>query len=168
MTDITVIEKSEPQSARVMRFGPADFQDLGEWLLWRLKDRFPQIHQSMVAGWLKGSMDSNEIMFLRFGRAVGMASIGHKNLLDPRPVIEEIFVLVKGRDTDGVIEKPAFEEGARLYGEFKRWGETLGASEMLVERMSDVPRDLIKLALGRVWAREVVFTKLGKEEKEKK
>ena len=170
MADVAtvVVEKlpaSEPASARVMRFGLGDFQELGEWLLWRLKDRYPQVNASTLSGWLRGEMVNNEVMFIRLGNAVGMASIGHKSLLDPRPVIEEIFVLVKGRDADAVIEKAHLAEGARLYEEFKRWGETLGASELLVERMSDVPRDMIKAALGRVFAREVVFTKLGKQEK---
>ena len=168
MADVAVatpVVKSEPVTARIMRFSPGDFQELGEWLLWRLKDRFPHVTQSMLAGWLRGEMVNNEVMFLRLGNAVGLASIGHKNIMDPRPIIEEIFVLIKGRDADAVIEKAHLAEGARLYEEFKRWGETIGASEMLVERMSDVPREMIKAALGRVWAREVVFTKLGKQEK---
>src|SRR5215472_4240717 len=109
------LKTSEPVTARIMRFAPADFQQLGEWMVWRLKDRFPQVHDGMIAGWLKSQMDSNEAMFLRFNRAIGLAAIGHKNVLDPKPIIEEVFVLIHGRETDGKLEDAALKEGQAIY-----------------------------------------------------
>lgn len=153
----TVPAAAEPIAAR--RFGLADLSEMGAWLLWRLKDRYPHLDERNLAGWLRGMIDSNEYLFVRTRNAVALAQIQHR-ALDPLPIVDELFVLAKGRDSDGVVEKGALAEAAELYGEFLRWARSLGATEIAIERYTDVPRDQIKERLGRVWVREVPFAKV--------
>lgn len=149
---------SEPLNLR--RFALADLSELGAWLLWRLRDRYPHIEERSFAGWLRTLIDSNEHLFVRSRHAVALAQIIHRPL-EVYPVIDELFVLAKGRDSDGVIEKAALYEAAEMYDEFKRWATMLGASEIVIERFTDVPRDMIKERLGRCWVRETTYTKVG-------
>lgn len=153
------IEEIEPPS--VVRTSMPDLAQHADWLLWRLKDRYPHLEAKMLMGWLRGAIEDNESMFIRCGRAIGLAQI-KQHPLDAHKIVEEVFVLVRGRDTDGVIEKDAIAEGASLYGAFKSWADRLGAAEIIVERNSDVPRELIKEALGRIFIREIVYAKTVK------
>jgi hypothetical protein len=82
------------------------------------------------------------------------ASLRYRTPLDPQPHLTEVFVFVKDQD--------ALPEGVEIYRAFGRWGESMGADELTVERQTDVPRELIREALGRVWVRDAFFAKLGK------
>lgn len=160
--DTAAVAVDELAFERPHRFGPPDLAEMGEWLVWRLRDRYPHVDEHMLAGWLRGEMGNNGVMFLRCGNAVGMATIGHKTILDPKPFIEEVFVLVRGRAEDGVPDKESLEHGAEIYRQFAQWASGLGAVEMQVERLSDVPREMIKALFGKMFVRESAFVKLGK------
>ncbi len=147
-----------PTQNPIHRFNMGDLAKYGEWLLWRLKEKYP-LGDRNLASWLGSLMVTSEIMFIRTERAVGVAQLLRRRL-EPQPYVEEVFVLCKGRDSDGIIEPAAHEEGVLIYGEFKRWGESNGASEWIVERWTDVPREMIKGKLGRLWLRESTYTKL--------
>jgi hypothetical protein len=134
----------------ISRFGLADFEPMGVWLVERLRERIPDLSDKMLAGWLRGAIVSNEQLLLRSENAVGMAQIAHQPLL-PQPIVEEVFVFVRNE---------AVEEGMAMYGEFRRWASGLGASSMTVDRWTDVPRDLIKQMLGKVTLREVVSVRI--------
>jgi hypothetical protein len=148
-----------PTHNAVNRFTTGDLAKYGEWLLWRLKERYPQLAERNAASWLGSLTNTNDTMFLRTASAVGVAQLLRRRL-DPQPFVEEVFVLCKGRDSDGAIEQSAYAEGALIYAEFKRWGEGHGASELVVERWSDVPREMIKATLGKLYLRESAYVKI--------
>ena len=135
------------------RFNLPDMSEMGLWLFKRLESRYPTAPDSTFSGWLRGAMESNEYHFVRTDNAVGLAQI-YRLPLDPQAHLTEVFVLVKDQD--------ALPEGAEIYRAFKRWGESMGADEIIVERQTDVPREMIREALGKVWVRETFFCKMGK------
>lgn len=157
---VALAPKAAKPDLRYFRIAAPDITKHGDWLLWRLRDRYPHLTDANLMGWLRGQTESNEVKFVGYGRAWGMASIGHKPL-DPRPIVNEVFVFIQPRD-DGVIDKDAMPEGIAIYAEFKRWAESLGAAEITFDYNTDVPREMVKGVLGRVSIREVSFVKLGK------
>jgi hypothetical protein len=143
------------------RFALPDVPTMGAWLLWRLKERYPHVQEKNVAGWLRGAIEGNETLFIRSERACAMAQVKYHEL-NPQPYVEEVFVLTMGRESDGNIEDAHREEAAYAYLEFKRWAEAMGASEIIVDRCSDVAREHMQEMLGKLYMRETVFAKVRK------
>lgn len=141
-----------PSSVTVRRFGLADFEPMGVWLVERLRERIPSLSDRGLAGWLRGAITSNEQLLICTDNAVGMAQIVRQPLL-PAPQVEEIFVFTRNE---------AIEDGMAIYAEFRRWAEGIGASRLDVDRWSDVPREFIKQVLGKISLREVASVRIGK------
>jgi hypothetical protein len=96
-------------------------------------------------------MESNEFLFLYQDHAVALATAARPHPLAPKPVVQEIFVLA---------EKEHEAEAAVMYDEFARWARGLGIDTVVVEEMSDVPHDMIKEKLGRIFTRQQQFARL--------
>ncbi len=133
------------------RFGLPDLEDMGAWLVERLKGRWGAVSDKNIAAFLRGVMESNEFLFVRTKNAVALAQAAHKPL-EAVPFVEEIFVLVRN---------DAFEEGAQLYGAIRNWGESHGASRIEVGNMSDVePEDVAAQFGNRIDTRVQCFATL--------
>ena len=135
---------SVPQEFR--RFGLPDLEELGLWLVGRLKERYGAIDDRNAIGWLRGAMETNEFMFIRTGDCVGLAQISRRPL-DPIPFVEEVFVLCRREEDE--------DKALGLYDRFATWAKQLGSVEMLVGNFSDVHKEKVAKHFGRVAARQI-------------
>lgn len=141
------------------RVNEGDLTRLAEWLLWRLKGYHGDLTDQTLAGWLRGSILNNEIKFLRCERAIGFFEIVHKSVLDPVPMIREVFLYIQVRD-DGMIDKSALPEAMAIYQDVKRWAQSIGAQEIEVDRDTDLPQEFIEQVLGKLTVRKRHFAKV--------
>lgn len=141
--------------AQIRRFGTADLASHAKWLIPRLLQAYPHLSEHMVGGWLQTICDSNGYMFLHLPRAVGLAQVSAAHTLAPRPLVREMLVWVEDPADAALVE-----EAAAFYDEFARWGKAMGCDVLVVEEMTDVPHDLIKARLGRIFARQEQFARL--------
>lgn len=170
MTAAAALKLPEIPTLVARRFGLPDLQDCTPWLVPRLSRSWPHLQDRTIFGWFHGIIGSSEFFFVRTDHAVTLAQQVHEKL-SPLPVVREHFTLAM---------KPEFvDEAAFLYTETKQWAFRLGASEVLlqdyydekehpdlaVKRLTDVPRDLVKAAFGRVFIREVLFARIGPQPK---
>jgi len=137
------------------RFQTADLNTHAKWMLPRLLQAFPHLTERAAAAWLTGICDNNDFLFLRLPHAVGLAQVSGVHTLAPRPLVRERFVWC-----EDVTDKDQLAAAASLYGEFAQWGKKMGCDVLLVEEMTDVPHDLIKAQLGRVFSRQEQFARL--------
>ena len=77
------------------------------------------------------------------------------------------------------LRKQYVEEAVALYIEMRKWSFDLGATEVYLKdyydekddpegaatRLTDVPRELVKAAFGRVFIQEVFFARIGGEKR---
>jgi hypothetical protein len=137
------------------RFVLPDWTDTRNWLLPRLKVKWPHLQDNQVDGWIRSIIDSPEFMFIRTGNAVACAQMV-RDTLSPVPEAVEKFVLAKDRE-----EAEHIRECLYLYGDLIRWAQNIGARDMTVEQFTDVPHPVIAQRLGRVFTRETVFVRVA-------
>ena len=101
--------------------------------------------------WLKGVIYSNEYLFLYQEHGCACAQTVREETLGGVPVVRERFVFAE----DGFQA-----EAASFYGEFLQWAKNQQITTMIVEEMTDVPHDLIKERLGRLFERKQIFARI--------
>ncbi len=135
-------------------FNLPDLNEKGQWIVDRLKPRYPHASEGEVVNWLRSitTSGSNDFMFVRTEHAFALAQVT-REVMSARPIVIEHFVLVEGENVD---------EGGYLYGVIAQWARGLGAYELRVEKISDadVPVDSIKARIGRLFQRDQTFHKL--------
>lgn len=121
------------------RVGDPDLLNIGSWLLDELRQgRWPDLTDRTIVGWLRGLMNNPEFLFICNDKAVLLAQQIREHM-EPRPVVIEIFCCSQ----DG-----GMRDGAGLYADMKRWAESLGASKLIIEQFTKVPRPMMTEALG--------------------
>ena len=145
-------QASNVTNISVHRFGLPDINESGSWLTTRLRAKYPHLTDRGITSWFRGIMESAEYLFIRRNRGVMLAQIV-KDPLSINPIVREIFCLA---------QEGGVEEAATLYDDLRRWAESLGAVEIIVESFSDVPKTQIAEALGvRVVGRSISVARLG-------
>ena len=133
-----------PTSPPVVRFvqphrmSVVDIDDIGNWLVGRLREKFPQHSDRVLFSWLRGCTNDNETFFSRASGAVAMATV-HRSFLEP-PWVREVFVLAAS--------EPDKQHATGLYTDIRTWALGLGATHIIVEQFSDVERADISLEIG--------------------
>ena len=143
-------EKLKPDPV-IRRFQMPDLKDHGSWITERLIALWPHHNEHTLFGFLRGVLSSNEFLFLYQDHAVALATVAHPHPLQPKPFVQEIFVLA---------EEGYQAEAASMYTEFARWAKLRGIDTIVVQEMSDVPADLIKDRLGRIFTRQQQFVRI--------
>lgn len=169
MTAVTKLNAVQPLpmvESSMRRFLLPDLNDKGIWLIGRLQVRYPHLQDRQLIGWFRGLIDSNESLFIRTDHAVALAQIVHESL-SPQPDVVERFVLCeesKSPDKDDRERETGrnIAEAMSLYNDIMRWSETLGARRVSVNRFTDVPRDMLKEHLGRMFMEEHWYIKVSK------
>ena len=136
----------------IRRFGLADLNEHGAWILPRLLKAYPHLNERTVAGWLRGILDSDEFLFLYQSHSVGCAQIMRAHTLKPDPVVYERFVLAESEDY--------LEEAAEFYTRFKMWAQSLSARTIVVEECTDVLHEQIRARLGTIYNTASKFAKV--------
>ena len=135
----------------VRRFEIADLSKHGGWIIKRLRQARPTLSDPQVMAWLKGIIYSSEFLFLYQEHGCACAQTVREETLGGAPVVRERFVFA---------EEGFQHEAASFYGEFLQWAKNQGVTTMIVEEMSDVPHDMIKERLGRLFERKQVFARI--------
>jgi hypothetical protein len=135
----------------VRRFEIADLNKHGGWILKRLQQARPTLSDAQVMQWLRGVIYSKEFMFLYQEHGCALAQTVREETLEGTPIVRERFVFA---------EEGHATEAAEFYTSFLQWAKNQGVTTILVEEMTDVPHDLIKERLGRLFERKQVFARL--------
>lgn len=136
------------------RFQLPDLTTHGAWVLPRLEQAFT-MNERMAATWLRSLIYSNEALFLFNLDCVALAQVETVNTLQPKPVVRERFVWCRDQ-----ADKEQQKQAAQFYDLFRDWAKHQGAEIMIVEELTDVPHELIRARLGRVFTREQKFARI--------
>lgn len=145
-------EETKPATYEHRRVFLPDIQRVGPWLLKRLMETYPEYTELQLLTWLRGCTTSDIFLFVQTEHAVALAQI-MREALCIKPTVKEIFVLCDGHDGDE-------QEGAYLYSVMKDWARGLGADELWIEECTDVPREMIRARIGKLFSRDTMFVPL--------
>ena len=135
----------------VRRFEMADLSKHGGWIIRRMQQARPSLSDAQVMMWLKSLIYSSEYLFLYQDHGCACAQTVREETLGGAPVVRERFVFA---------EEGFQAEAASFYTEFQQWARNQGVTTIIVEEMTDVPHDMIKDRLGRLFERKQVFARL--------
>lgn len=148
------LERTGIERPAISRFELGDLSRHGGWLIPRLVTAL-ELPEQRLGGWLRSVIDSNEYLFLAQEHSVALAQVQNANGLADKPIVRERFVLIQ--DVESV---PQQKEAADFYDNFRQWAKSLGSQVILVQELSDVPGDMIKEKLGRIFSRQQQFARL--------
>ncbi len=140
------------------RFALPDLDTHGAWLLPRLESSFPHLNQRFLLGWIRNLLYDNANLFLYQDHSVALFQLINIYSLAPKPEIIERFVFA---------QEGYAKEAAEFYAEVARWAKPQGIEKVWVEELSDVPHEMIKEKLGRVFTRERFCVTLGEPQVQK-
>ena len=139
----------------IRRFDTADLSKHGKWIVPRMMAQFPHMNERAVATFLQNIIYNNEWLLLYSEEGVALAQVMSAHTLTARPIIYERFVWVENPQ-----DKQQIKNAAEFYTEFYRWAKSQSAEVIIVEESTDVPHDLIKEKLGRIFSRQQQFARL--------
>lgn len=150
--ELEQVEFVDPHTLNVRRVNLPDLSDKGQWLVERLKEKFPDYQDGALMGWLRSltSEDSSR-HFVRTDRAFALSEIRMEKMTTQPTIIDRFVFLEEGADVS---------EGQALYLDMARWAANLGAAEIAINNKSDVPKDFIEEVLGKVIERKQLYHKL--------
>jgi hypothetical protein len=154
MMNTAVALKDDPVTYKIRRFGLVDLTTKGPWLYSRLKAKYPTVPDREFQGWLYGFEGSNECWFTCTDNAIALFQVV-KERLSPVPTVVEQFVFVVDPKNIGHID-----EGAFLYENMMMWAKGIGAREVLVQILSDVPNEVIEQRIGSLRLRKQFYAKV--------
>ena len=146
------VEKPVPL---IRRFDTADLSQHGKWIVPRMMQAFPHLNERGVASFLQTINYNNEYLLLFAETGVALAQVMSAHTLDASPIIYERFVWVEDKE-----DKAQLKQAAEFYVEFQRWAKNQHIEVIIVEENTDVPHDLIKEKLGRIFNRQQQFARV--------
>ncbi len=144
------MEDSPLPSVAVSRFTMTDFPAYAPWLFARLKEEWPNLTEQMIAGWLRGRMESNEFCVVKTALAVGLAELVHRPLATEADVM---VVFVYPQDDS----QEASLEAAAIYRQFAQWAKTLRSRDLTIDDNPEIPLGLIEKACGQIHIRRTRY-----------
>ena len=148
------LERPGIERPAISRFELGDLPRHGGWLIPRLVAAL-ELPEQRLAGWLRSLIESNEHLFLAQEHSVALAEMQRANGLADKPIVKERFVFAEDRENAVHVK-----EAADFYDNFRRWAKDLGAEVIVVQELSDVPADMIKEKLGRIFQRQQQFARV--------
>ena len=149
---MAVVALKEPEVQSTMRrFALPDLDTHGAWILKRIALAFPHLNDRFLLGWIRSLLYDNANLFLyqdngvALFQTIGIFSLAHK------PIVIERFVFCQ----EGHVK-----QGAEFYTLAAEWAKSQGIEQVFVEELSDIPHDLIKEKIGRLFTRQQVFARV--------
>lgn len=133
----------------VRRVQRPDLEEMRPEIRRRLAVKYPHVDEAPMFAFLMSCLDSNEFFFIRNAGAVGLGMIDRRPLYPPRVV--EKFCLALYGDAAAAVE---------VTRAIVKWAFGMDMREVVLEQMSDVPREKIKELYGRVLSREERFIRI--------
>lgn len=137
----------------VSRFSLADLPEWGDWLVKRIRERWPGVGD---AGWLsklRGWEAMNEVLLLKCGGCIGMA-VAVRDDMNGRLRVEERFTFARVRPRPpeerkkGDPNTPAEDEMALIYHRMFDWARSQQADLFVLGTHSDMHRDRLVPLFG--------------------
>ena len=91
---------------RMRRFSTADLNEHGGWILQRMLQVYPHLHEHTIAGYLRSMVDSNEHLFLNQPNSVALVQLDRGFTLEPESVVRERYVLARDPDNPEAHSRP--------------------------------------------------------------
>lgn len=132
--------------AEVRRFDLPDLDRHGAWFLPRFLKEFPHVNERSAIGFIKSVLYSNEFLFLFQEKAVALFQAVGSGGLEAEGIIWERFVWLQDPTDTG-----QQQAAAQFYVHALKWAKQKGIDVVHVECSSDVPRETMKAAVGRVF-----------------
>ena len=153
MAQAALAEKTEDliKPSTLRRFALPDLDTHGAFLLERLKTAYTHLNDRFILGWIRTLLYDNANLFLYQDHSVALFQVTNIYSLAPKPEIIERFVFC---------QEGFQKEGANFYEEVARWAKPQGIEKIWVEEMSDVPHEMVKEKIGRVFSREQRFARV--------
>lgn len=139
----------------IRRFNTADLSKHGKWILPRMLQTYKHMNDRAAATFLQNICFNNEWLFLYSETAVALAQVMTAHTLDAKPVVYERFVWVENKE-----DPEQIKQAAAFYHEFFKWAKSQSAEVIIVEENTDVPHDMIKATLGRIFQRQQQFARV--------
>ena len=139
----------------IRRFNSADLSTHGKWILPRMLQAFKHMNERGAASFLQNIDYNNQYLMLYHEHGVALAQVMSAHALDASPIIYERFVWVENKD-----DKEQVKAAAEFYVEFHRWAKNQNIEVIIVEENTDIPHEMIKEKLGRIFTRQQQFAKL--------
>ena len=156
MSEAATLEKAADKAPpEIRRFQLADLDRAGRWIVPRMAQAWPHLNERALVSFLRGILFSNEFLFLYQPHAVALAQVIGTHTLSPKPIVQERFVWVEDR-----ANKEHIACAVLFYDRIREWAKGMQCETIIVEEMSDVPHDLIKDRLGRIFSREQKFARV--------
>ena len=140
----------QPMQSTLRRFALPDLSQHGTWLLPRLTQAFPHLNDRAILGWIRTLLYDNANLFLYQDHSVALFQLTNIYSLAPKPEIIERFVFC---------QEGFQKEGGAFYAEVKQWAKSQGVEKIWVEEQSDVPAEVIKENIGRIFTRQQQFAR---------
>ncbi len=150
-----VVNGSGRHESQLRRFERPDIERQGQWLVPRFLRSFPHLNSHQALSFMVNVLYSNEFMFLYQPHGVALAQLVSEHILQPEPVVWERFAFL-----EDPTDPRQHVEGAEFYTEFERWAKQKQVKQLVVEQQSDVPREVIKERLGRIFMQETMIARL--------
>ncbi len=145
----------EMPAPTIRRFNSADLSTHGAWILPRMLQTYKNMNERAAASFLQNIEFNNEYLFLYHEHGVALAQIMSAHALDAKPIVYERFVWVRDKD-----DKEQIKHAANFYTEFYKWAKAQSVEVIIVEENTDVPHDMIKEKLGRIFTRQQQFARV--------
>jgi hypothetical protein len=141
--------------AEVRRFDLPDIDRHGSWFLPRFLKEFPHLNERAAIGFIRSCLYDNEYLFLYQDKAVALFQAVASGGFDPAGIVWERFVWVEN-PSDAEQQRAA----AMFYPRALKWAQQKGVEVVHVDNSTDVNRELIKTAAGRVFETTQAFLRV--------
>jgi hypothetical protein len=130
-------------SSPVQRFTQSNLTSCG-WFLHRLVKTYPNKNEIGWANYIRSMCGRNDCLFIAQPHGVALAEVVQTDNLVGKRVVYERFVWCEDRQNPDHVDA-----AADFYTEFVRWAVSLGIDEIVIDRASDVPVELIRATLRK-------------------
>lgn len=130
----------------VRRFELPDMDRHAKWFMPRFLKEFPHLNERSAIGFLRGIIYSNEFLFLFQEKGIALAQMMSSGGLEAEAIVWERFVWIEYPEDVGQQQAAAF-----FYPRFAEWAKRMGVGVIHVECKTDVPHEMIKARVGRVF-----------------
>ena len=142
-------------TSSLRRFQVPDLDRHRGWMIARLKTAYPHLNDANLVGWIRNVIYNAEYLFLYQDNSAALFQVKSSHTLRPEPLVQESFVFCEDKDNPEHVE-----QASNFYAEVAKWSKHQGAKTIIVEELSDVPHEMIKERLGRVFTRQQQFARV--------
>ena len=137
------------------RFDLPDLDRHAAWFMPRFLKNYPHLNERAAIGFLRGVIYHNEFKFMFQEKGAALFQMMGAHSLDATQVVWERFVWVADPENKAYTDAAAF-----FYKDALQWCKFKSVDIMMVEQNTDVPHEMIRQQIGRLYATEQKFARV--------